>query len=151
MPQVNNSAKEQLLKLEKLTKKVIRKSLKNNTLDYTVQITTSSLEPGKLKYACHISSPASGVQPITFVYDSFDLLVAALEESEKEFNPQKVEVAFHESRINSYKGKIAMHEKRVETLESPDYDAEIDAIPMEELSATSLAKAAPPEGSTKDE
>lgn len=135
MPQQNNSASVQLQKLEKLVKKVIRKSLKNNTLDYTVQITVSSIEPGKLKYAALISSPANGVQPVTFVYDSYDLLVAALEAAEKDFNRQKVEVAFHQSRINSYESKILQHKERVAILESPDYDPEIDSIPMEEVGA----------------
>lgn len=132
MPLQKNSAREQLLKLEKLVKRVIRKSLKNNTLDYTVQITTSSLEPGKVKYAAHISSPANSVQPITMVYDTFDLLLAALEEAEKQFNPRMVEIAFHNSRMNSYKSKIQQHEHRVNTLEHPDYDPEIDGIPEKE-------------------
>jgi hypothetical protein len=117
-----------LLKLEKLVKKVIRKSLKNNTLEYTVQISTSSLEPGKLKYAAHISSPAAGVQPVTMVFDTFALLEAALEESVKEFNPQKVELAFHESRINSYNNKVKQHEQRVKVLTDPNYDPETDSV-----------------------
>lgn len=131
MPQVNNSAREQLLKLEKLVKKVIRKSLKNNTLEYTVQITTSSLEPGKLKYAAHISSPAAGVQPVTMVFDNYALLEAALEEAVTEFNPQKVELAFHESRVNSYKNKIAQHEQRMDVLQHPDYDPETNGVKSE--------------------
>lgn len=131
MPQVNNSAKEQLLKLEKLVKKVIRKSLKDNTLDYTVQATMSSLEPGKLKYAAHISSPSTGVQPITLVFDTFSMLEAALEEAIKEINPQKVELAFHESRVNSYKNKIKQHEQRMSVLENPNYDPEIDGVRTE--------------------
>jgi hypothetical protein len=128
MSKANSSAREQLLKLEKLVNKVIRKSLKNNTLDYTCQITVSSLEPKKIKYAIHISSPAPGVQPVTMVYDNFDLLVAALEEAEKEFNPQKVEIAFHNNRMNSYKNKIKQHEQRVKVLEDPNYDPETDSV-----------------------
>lgn len=121
MPQQNNSAKEQLLKLEKHVKKVIRKSLKDNTLDYTIQIAVSSLEPGKLVYTSHISSPASGVQPVTMSYPSFSMLLAALEEAEKQYNPTEVEIAFHENRMNMYKNKIKQHEKRVEELKNPDY------------------------------
>ena len=128
MPQQNSSAKEQLLKLEKLLKKIIRKSLKNNTLDYTAQITVSSLEPGKLKYAAHISSPSREVQDITYVYDNFSQLETMLEESLKSFNPQKVEVAFHESRINSYKAKILQHEARVKVLQDPNFDPETDGM-----------------------
>lgn len=128
-----------MLELEKLVKKVIRKSLKNNTLDYTVQISVSSLDPGKLQYAAHISSPASGVSQITYIYDTFDLLLAALKESEKSFSPEKVEIAFHTNRINMYKNKAAQHEKRVEQLNDPDYDPKkeledlLGEIPMEEV------------------
>lgn len=131
MPQANNSAREQLLKLEKLVKKIIRKSLKNNTLDYTVQIATSSLEPGKLMYAAHISSPSREVKDITFVFDNYKILEDALTEAAKEYNPTKVELAFHESRMNSYKNKIAQHEQRVKVLEDPNYDPEIDGVKSE--------------------
>lgn len=134
MPQPSNSASVQLLKLEKLAKRIIRKSLKDNTLDYTVQITVSSLQPEKLQYACQITSPANGVQPITFIFDDYKTLVASLEEAEKELNPTKVEVAFHENRINTYKNKIAQHEERVVQLNDPDYKPdEDDGIEMEEV------------------
>lgn len=120
-------------KLEKLVGRVIRKSLKNNTLDYTVQFTVSSLDPGKVQYAALITSPANGIQPITFIYDSYELLEAALKESENELNPQKVELAFHQNRINSYKNKIDQHEERVKKIEDPNYKPEDDNIEMEEV------------------
>lgn len=131
MPQPNNSVKEQMLKLEKLVKKVIRKSLKDNTLDYTVQISTSNLEPGKVKYAAMISSPAKGVQPITFICDNYNDLEAQLKEAETGIDKKKVEITFHESRINTFKSRIAQHEERVKQLNDPDYED----IEMEEVDA----------------
>ena len=128
----NANAREQLSKLEKLVKRVIRKSLKNNTLDYTVQISISSLSPSTVKYSAFIRSPEKGVQPIIFSFDSFDILVKPLEESEKSFNETKVEIAFHEDRINTYKAKIEQHEARKKQLEDPEYNTE-DDIPMEEV------------------
>lgn len=138
MNQVNNNANVQLLTLEKLAKKLIRKSLKNNTLDYTLQITVSSLEPGKLKYAAQISSPEKGVQPITFIYDNYKLLEGSLEEAIKELNPYKVEESFHENRINTYKNKIQQHEARLTILKDPEFkgdnvDEDGTEIPMEEV------------------
>lgn len=134
MPKVDNNEKEKLQKLEKLVKKVIRKSLKNNTLDYTVQFTVSNLEPGKVKYATMISSPSQGVQPITFVFDSYEALEACLKESETEIDLKKVEMTFHESRINTYESKIMQHKERLVMLENgeveEDEDDELD-IPME--------------------
>ena len=135
MPQTNNSVRTQLLKLEKLVGRVIRKSLKDNTLDYTVQITMSSLEPGKLQYAAMITSPANGVKPITFVFDSYELLEASLKEAEKELNPRKVEIAFHENRIHSLRQKADAHEERKTQLEDPNFKDEEDDedIEMEEV------------------
>ena len=134
MPKVSNNAKDQLLELEKLAKKVIRKSLKNNTLDYTVQITVSSLEPSKLKYACQISSPAQGVQPITYIFDNFNDLHNALVESEKEIDKKKIELTFHQSRINTYESKIQQHKERIVILEAGEPEEEDDEeIPMEEV------------------
>lgn len=134
MPQANNSASAQLLTLEKLVKRIIRKSLKNNTLDYTVQISVSTLEPGKVKYSAMISSPNKDVQPILLSYDNYATLEAALKEAEKEYNPRTVEIAFHESRINTFKSKIEQHEARKKQLEDPEYDPDED-ITMEEVEA----------------
>lgn len=134
MPKPNSNEKEKLLSLEKLVKKVIRKSLKNNTLDYTVQISVSSLEPGKIKYSTMISSPASGVQPVLLTYDNFELLEEALKVAETTYNARNVEIAFHENRINTYKSKVAAHEARKAVLEDPDYNEEED-VAMEEVEA----------------
>lgn len=135
MQKVNNDAREQLIELEKLVKKVIRKSLKDNTLDYTVQITVSSLEPSKVKYAAQISSPSNGVQPITFIFDNFNDLKNSLEESEKEINREKIELTFHQSRVNTYETKIQQHKARILQIEKGDTEAEDDNenIPMEEV------------------
>lgn len=133
MSQQNNSAREQLLTLEKLAKKVIRKSLKDNTLDYTVQITVSSLEPGKLKYAAQISSPAKGVEPITYIFDNYDALEASLIKSATAINRTEVEKTFHQSRINTYKNKIQQHEARLTIISDPKYDPDNEDIEMEEV------------------
>jgi len=90
------------------------------------------MEPRKVKYATQISSPAKGVQPITFIFDNFNDLKASLEEAEKEIDKKKIEVTFHQSRINTYKNKIEQHEQRIEQLNDPDYVEEED-IPMEEI------------------
>lgn len=135
MPLQNNSASTQLLKLEKLAKRVIRKSLKNNTLDYTVQITVSSLEPEHLKYAAQITAPADGVQPIIFICDSYKELEASLELASKELNKTKVEIAFHENRINTFTAKVEQHKERLVELNDPNYDPELDNIPMEKVNA----------------
>lgn len=141
-----------LRKLEKHAKKIIRKSLKDNTLDYTVQFSLSSMDPGNIKFACQITSPAQGIQPITYIFDSYKELEAALIESETELNPRKVEIAFHDNRINTYKNNIKQHEDRKAVLESPDYDPEEDGIPTEEVElGKELKKAVDKKNETKSE
>lgn len=126
-----NPVREQLVELEKQVKKVIRKSLKDNTLDYTVQMSISSLEPNKVKYAALISSPAKGVQPITFVFDTFENLKSALILAETEIDRDKVEIAFHQDRITSYENKIQQHKERIVIIESGEKEDE--DIEMEEV------------------
>lgn len=128
----------QLAKLEKLVQRIIRKSLKNNTLQYTVQISRSSEAPNGLKYSSYISSPSKGVQPIIFSFDTYELLEAALKQAEKDYNPKTVEIAFHEDRINTYDAMKKQHQDRVDQLNDPNFvededpDADLD-IPMEEV------------------
>ena len=135
MPQQDNSVSEKLLKLEKLVKRVIRKSLKDNTLDYQIQFSVGNLEePGKVKYAAMISSPAKGVQPITFMFDNYKALEDSLTEALTGINKKDVELTFHESRINSYEARIAQHKLRMEKLNDPDYNEKDDEIEMEQVS-----------------
>lgn len=131
MKKQSTNAKSQLLELEKLVGKVIRKSLKDNTLDYTCQVAVSSFEPGEVKYAAQISSPANGVQPITFRFDTFQELKDSLVEAEKELDKEKVEMTFHQARINSYKVKIEAHEARMKQIEEGEEPEE--EIAMEEV------------------
>lgn len=123
-----------MLTLEKHVKKILRKSLKDNTLDYTIQFSVSNVDaPGKVKYAAMISSPAKGVQPITFMADSYEELEAVLKAGEKGINRKEVELTFHQSRINSYESRIAQHKDRMAKLNDPDYDESDVEIEMEEV------------------
>lgn len=120
--------------LEKHVKKILRKSLKNNTLDYTVQFSVSNVDtPGEVKYATMISSPANGVQPITFMAKSFDELEATLKGAIDGINRKDVELTFHQSRINTYNARIKQHEERMAKLNDPDYDEKEEEIEMEKI------------------
>lgn len=132
MPKEVNTAREQLRVLQKTIKKIIRKSLKDNTLDYTVQISMSSLEPDQIKYAAQISSPAKGVQPITFSFNTFKDLEAALEKSVDEINREQVELVFHENMVNSLENRIEAHKSRIKQIEDGEFESD-DDIPMEEV------------------
>jgi len=122
----------ELRELEKLVKRILRKSLKDNTLDFTCQATISSMEPGKVKYATQISSPTNGVQPITYIFDNFNDLKNALIASEKEIDKKAIELVFHQSRINTYENKIQAHKARIVQIEAGEIEEE-DDIELEEV------------------
>lgn len=115
--------------LEKKVQAILRKNLKDNTLDYTVQMSISSLAPGEVKYAAQISSPAKGVQPITFVFKSYKELEDALAAAETGLDKLQVEKAYHQDRINTYSSLIASHQERVDKIDA----GEADDIELEEV------------------
>lgn len=126
-----NNVNDNILVLEKLVKKLIRVGFKDNTLDYTVQIAVTSIEPGVIKYGFMINGLKKEIQPIAMSYESFAACKAVLEGMLKEINPVEVEKNFHIGRINVYKNGISSHEDRLKWLdEHPDGEPE-DEIEME--------------------
>lgn len=121
---------ENVKELEKLVKKVIRLAFKDNTLDYTVQIATSSLEPGKVKYGFMINGLKKEIQPIAMSFDTFGECKAVLEGLLDEVDQEKLERLFHEGRINVYKNAISSHEERLKEIDENGVE-EDDGIEME--------------------
>jgi len=125
---------ENVQELEKIVRKVIRLAFKDNTLDYTVQISSSSLEPRKVKYGFMINGLKKEIQPIAMSFYSFEECKAVLEGLLKNVNPVETEKMFHQGRINVYKNAITSHEDRLKYIEEhPDETEEDAAIPMEEV------------------
>lgn len=109
--------KSDLLKLEKIVKKIIRHNFRNSTLDYTVQALVSSVAPGEVKYSCLITSPSRHVQEFSFTFGSVEELEAALKAAQKDFTFEEIIKTEITSRVNTYKNKI----KQLE-----EYQKEID-------------------------
>lgn len=128
--QVNNA--EDIAVLEKLVKKLIRTGFKDNTLDYTVQIAISSLEPGKVKYGFMVNGLKKEIDMFAHSFYTFREAKAVLEGMIKEINPLEVEKTFHKGRINVYKSAITSHEGRLETISDPNYKPDED-IEMEQV------------------
>lgn len=122
-----------ILKAEKIIKKIIRNIFKDSTLDYTVQVSTSSIEPGKLKYSALISSPSRNVQEIPYRFDSFKELIAALEASLKSFKYEDIEKAEVQSRINVYKNKATQLEDYLKQIEERGLDENGFLNPAEDI------------------
>lgn len=122
---------DDLLKLEKVVRKVIVKAFKDRTLDYTVQFSVSSLEPKKVKYAFMINGAKQEVRVEPQAFDSFKEALLVAEGMLKEIDAVELEKTFHVSRINTYNSAISQHEARIKQLDNP---VEEDSnIPMEEV------------------
>lgn len=134
-PKKQASVSENVLELERLVKKVIRLAFKDNTLDYTVQISATSLEPGKVKYGFMINGLKKEIQPVAMSFYGYAECKAVLEGLLKEYNPVELEKLFHRGRINVYTNAIKSHRDRLDEIEkNPEEAAEDAAIPMEEVS-----------------
>lgn len=132
---------ENILELEKLVKKVLRKAFKDPTLDYTVQISVSSLEPGKIKYGFMLNGLKKEIQPIAVSFYSYNELKNMLSALLTEVDLVALEKMFHQGRVNVYTNAISSHEDRLKYLEEhPDEAAEDALIPMEEMGQETLVK-----------
>lgn len=89
----------------------IVKNLNRNDLDWTVQFSISSTEPNKVKYCAMIESPANGLQPITWVCDTYDDLLSQLKVSAKGLDTEAVERAWHEGEIARAEALINYHKE----------------------------------------
>lgn len=125
---------ENVQELEKLVRKVIRLAFKDNTLDYTVQIATTSLEPGKVKYGFMINGLKKEIQPIAMSFYSFAECKEVLEGLLKTVDQVELEKMFHQGRINVYESAISSHKDRLKQIEeNPDEAKEDSEIAMEEV------------------
>ena len=111
-----------ILAAEKIIKKIIKNVFRNSQLDYTVQVSTSSVEPGKVKYSALITSPSRHVQEIPFRFNSFDELKAALETALKEFKYEDIEKAEVQSRITVYENKAQQLKDYLDAIEERGLD-----------------------------
>lgn len=108
---------EKLKEARKLVNK-IAKNLGRNDLDWTVQLSINSTRPERINYCAQIEAPANGLQPITWVCDSWEELEKSLKKSEKGLDQEAVEKAWHTSEIERAKALIRYHEEALKSEES---------------------------------
>lgn len=114
-----------LRKMDKEAQKLKRK-LKRADLDYTVQISMNSSQPGEISYTLSMTAPAAGLAPIMFVTGSYERLVEYIQAAQKEFDAKTVERAYHEAQIAACERTIAGHRERLVDMEKEDEEEESD-------------------------
>ena len=104
----------------KKSRNLINKIVKNfgrNDLDWTIQASVSSIHPEKAVFCAQIEAPANGLQPLTWVKDSWEELEKALELAEKGLDQDAVDKAYYESEIQRAKQKMEFFEEKLKELE----------------------------------
>lgn len=99
---------------------IINRIVKNfgrNDLDWTVQVSINSTRPERVNYCAQIEAPANGLQPITWIKESWKELEEALKLAEKGLDQDAVDKAWHESEIERAKALIKYHEEAIQELE----------------------------------
>lgn len=96
----------------------IVKQFNRNDLDWTVQLSINSTRPERINYCAQIEAPANGLQPITWVKDSWEELEKALKLAEKGLDQDAIDKAYHEAEIQRAEALINYHKEKIEELEN---------------------------------
>ena len=116
---MTDNIKQTILKAEKLAIK-IKKKLNRNDVDFSVQVSLSSADPGKIYYALQLTPLADGTAPITFIKTDADKFIEAIEAQLENLDTEAVEVAYHEGQINHAKRTITFHQERIDEIKNED-------------------------------
>lgn len=129
-----DNIKQTILKAEKLAIK-LKKKLKRNDLDFSIQVSLSSADPGKIYYALQLTPVADGVAPMTFIKSDPDKLIEAIEAQLEKVDTAAVEIAYHEGQINHAKRTITFHQERIDEIKQDGdgiQEAEIVSEPVKD-------------------
>lgn len=110
---------KQLKSARNLVNKIV-KNFKRNDLDWTVQISINSTRPEIVNYCCQIEAPANGLEPVTWVCDSWEELEKQLTEASKKLDRDAVDKAWHESEIARAEALIKYHKEELEKSKEPE-------------------------------
>lgn len=109
---MDKNFKQAVLAINKIIKKMGRADI-----DFTVQVSTSSVHPNKAVYCAQIEAPANGLAPLTWVKNSWEELLKALKESEKKLDQEAIEKAYFASQVKAAEEKKKFFEEKLMELE----------------------------------
>ena len=124
MSKSNDNIPASLRKIEVKLFKIIKK-LKAGRLDYSVQVSIHSLRPTEVHWAAQITEPAKDLAPISFIRNTAEDLIKAIEEFAKNNDFNSVEIAYHEAQIKAAKKAIESHEDMIEKIKTGEVDYSI--------------------------
>lgn len=104
--------KEVMQKAERLAIK-IKKKIKRNDLDFSVQVSVSSQDPGTVYYALQITPVAEGIAPMTFIDPDADKFIEKIEKQLENLDPTMVEKEYHKAQITHAERTITFHKERI--------------------------------------
>ena len=109
---------EKELKSARMLVNKIVKNFKRNDLDWTVQISINSTRPDRVNWCAQIEAPANGLQPITWIKESYAELEEALKIAGKALDQNAVDKAYHEAEIARAEALIKYHKEAIESAEA---------------------------------
>lgn len=107
-----------LLQAEKLVQK-IKKKVKRNDLDYTIQAVIDSTNPSVVKYAVRITPINEATGPLVFVADSVKELQEKLQyRLDNGLDETELQINYHESMVKNIENTLEFHRSRAEELKN---------------------------------
>ena len=114
---------ENYFKKAKVLVNRILKNLGDSTLEWTLQVSENTANPGKITYACmiHVSDR---LEPLVWTCDSWEELLEKLEKASKELNKDMVQVAYFEGEIKRCERLKKYYEEKIAEIASGSDKAE---------------------------
>lgn len=107
-----DNIKQTMQKAEKLAMK-IKKKARRADVDYSVQVSMSSTDPGVIYYALQLTPLADGLAPMTFIKKTPEDLITAIEAQIDNLDEAYIEKAYHEAQITHAERTIKFHQERI--------------------------------------
>lgn len=105
----------QLEKIEKVAYK-LRNNMKRADIDFTVQVSRNTADPGTTRWALSMTAPANGLSPIVFIAYSPEELIEQIKSATKNIDYKAVEIAYHNAQIDACNRTIQGHQERIELI-----------------------------------
>lgn len=114
-----DNIKQTIQKAEKLALK-IKKAAHRADLDYSIQVSMSSADPGVIYYALQLTPLADGLAPMTFIKKTPEDLITAIEAQLENLDEAYIEKAYHEAQVTHAERTIKFHQERIAQIQEQE-------------------------------